>query len=283
VSVQGGGGGKKVPPGGTPPTAGRPIKPPTVAKSAPKIDLPAAEPPKADAKKTDSFEVQRFKSTAEVHKLDEAFAHAATPSGIDNLVRLLDASRAQLAAEHRVLREQARSVVELLVKSGFAPAQLEKAKAELVELRKRMAALRKRLQHLQRRLKSAFASAGKTGDASFAKTLGAQLERLKNLEPGMSRAMLALQTIEQAYGTFSDGSTPVLRLDVSRASGDERRATGDAMSVAAPGASIAEMTLGLLRGSETSAWSTPRPKPVPAPLEGTAALGDALLPPREPG
>jgi hypothetical protein len=253
----------------------------------------AAEKP-PELPRRDAFEGNRFKSTADAHKLDEAFAHAATPSGIDSLVRLLDAARTQLAAEHRALRAQSQAIVEQLVQAGFSPEQLARARAELQELRKKMAALRKRLQHLQRRLKSAYASAGKTGDASFAKLLGAQLERLRKLGPGVSRALLALQTIEQAYAAFADGSVPVLRLDVRATPAERRELLGRALTAVAPGAAIARATLSLLRdGPEAdlsaegeglvdegaALWSRGLLADAPDPLDGPRALTLALVPP----
>ncbi len=253
-------------------------------------DVAKTDPASAAAKGgDDSFD--HFKSTnSDIHKgievtLEGAFAHAAsTPSGIDNLVRVIDAARGQLAGENRTLRGQAQTIVERLVAAGFAPLQLERARAELFELRKRMAALRKRLKHLQRRLKTTFATAGKTGDAQLAKTLGAQLQRLQKLEPGMSRALLALQTIEQAYATFSDGSTPVLRLHVGENGAPDR--VGRALAQLAPGAAIARTTLALLRDGPNA---SPPESDVAvdddgdARLDGPRAFVRALLPGVLPG
>jgi hypothetical protein len=193
-------------------------------------------------------------------------------------VRMLEAARNQLAGEHRGLREQAAKLVERLVQSGFSPAQLEKTKQELLELRKKMAALRKRLQHLQRRLKTAFASAGKTGDAQFAKMLGAQLDKLRKLEPGLSRALLMLQSIEQAYGTFADGSVPVLRLPVGEHASAE---VGNALALLSPGAAISRATLSLVRdGGNAVAPPAPNVKSPPV-LDSFRALVDALSGDRE--
>ena len=263
MSVQGGGGGKKVPPSwaqrvtpqGAPPT--KPAE--TKAPAAPK---------------TDAFE-GRFKSTGD--RLDEAFAHASTASGIQNLVRMLEAARGQLHAENRALRDQAASIVERLVQSGFAPAQLAKVRAELQELRKRLAALRKRLHHLQRRLKSAFAAAGKTGDTQYAKLLGSQLDKLRQLEPGVSRALLALQTIEQAYSPFSDGSPPVLRVHVGE---DVTPEVGDALARMSPGAAASRLLVGLVREGAESAPPPIASEPTPPSLDGMRALVLALLPPK---
>lgn len=279
--VGGGGGGKKVPPSGPP----RPVSSPKAHVTGPQKPV-SLEAPKAlgdgiERSAGDSFD--HFKSTnSDVHRgldvnLEGAFAQAGSPSGIDNLVRLIEAARAQLAGENRVLRDQAQGVVEHLVAAGFAPSQLGLARLELAELRKRMAALRKRLKHLQRRLKTTFATAGKTGDAQFAKLLGAQLDRLRKLEPGMARALLALQTIEQAYGAFGDGSTPVLRLPVGDRGAPEP--VGRALALLAPGAAIARATLALLRDGP-AAKMQPRPQlddVQDARLDGPRALVRALL------
>jgi hypothetical protein len=230
--------------------------------------------------KSDGFD--HFKSTnSDVHRgidvtLEAAFGQAGSPSGIDNLVRLIDAARAQLALENRVLRDRAQLVIERLVAAGFVAAQLAIAHRELRELRKKMAALRQRLKHLQRRLKTTFATAGKTGDAQFTKQLGAQLDRLRKLEPGMARAMLALQTIEQAYGTFADGATPVLRLPVGEAGGTE--ALGRSLTHVAPGVAIARATLALLREGPSARVASVTGGGDDARLEGPRAFVHALLP-----
>lgn len=220
----------------------------------------------------------RGRAAAEGHRFEDALAHGGTPSGVKNLIRVLDKARSQLLEEHHALRGEAQAAVELLVQSGFSPAQLERARAELHALRQRLAAQRKRLHTLQRRLKSAAASAGKTGDADFARQLGAQLEQLRNVEPGLARAMLALQVLEQAYAGSSDGGPPALRLTVPSDAG-ARSALGDALVSALPGAAVADFSVGLLR--EGVAAPTPPPPPhrdLPRALAGTRALVDALLP-----
>ena len=263
MSVQGGGGGKKVPPS----WAQR------VAPQATPVGKPAEARP-AEKPKADAFE-GRFKSTGD--RLDEAFAHASTASGIESLVRMLETARGQLASENKALRDQANKIVERLVQSGFSPAQMALMRAELLELRKRMAALRKRLHHLQRRLKSAFAAAGKVGDTGYAKQLGAQLDKLRQMEPGVSRALLALQTIEQAYSPFSDGSTPVLRVHVGEAASPE---VGDALAQLSPSAAATRLLVGLVRdGADAPPASSPA-EPTPASLDGVRALVLALLPPK---
>lgn len=263
MSVQGGGGGKKVPPSWAQRVA------PQGAPTGKPVEQRPAEPVRADA-----FE-GRFKSTGD--RLDDAFAHASTASGIESLVRMLEAARGQLASESRVLRDQAAGIVERLVQSGFSPAQLALMRAELLELRKRMAALRKRLHHLQRRLKSAFAAAGKVGDTAYAKLLGAQLNKLRQMEPGVSRALLTLQTIEQAYSPFSDGSTPVLRVHVGD---DLSPEVGSALVRLAPGAASSTLLLGMVRDGVGAAPPVGRGGPAPASLDGMQALILALFPPK---
>ncbi|MCC7070471.1 MAG: hypothetical protein IT383_04055 [Deltaproteobacteria bacterium] len=263
MSVQGGGGGKKVPP-----SWAQRVQPAN-AQTNKVVEHKAAEQKKADA-----FE-GRFKSTGD--RLDEAFLHATSASGIENLVRVLEAARNQLAGESRTMREQAASIVERLVQAGFSPAQVALMRAELLELRKRMAALRKRLHHLQRRLKSAFAAAGKVGDAAYAKLLGAQLAKLRQMEPGMSRALLTLQTIEQAYGPFADGSTPVLRVHVGDQVSSE---VGNAVVRLAPGAASSRALVGMVRDGFTAPPPSSDPEPAPPSLESMQALILALLPPK---
>jgi hypothetical protein len=130
---------------------------------------------------------------------------------------------------------------------------------------------------LQRRLKSAFAAAGKVGDASYAKLLGAQLAKLRQMEPGMSRALLTLQTIEQAYGPFADGSPPVLRVHVGDDVGPE---LGAAVVRMAPGAAASRVLVGIVRDGFASAPPAAADEPAPTSLEGMQALILALLPPK---
>jgi hypothetical protein len=280
--------GPKIPPGGGPPpkpsapatTTTGPQKPASSGKSDAARTDPGEEPTAKEMPKGDSFESFRAfsRGTTDVTRLDDAFGHASSPSGIENLVRMLDAARAQLLAEHKALRDVAQGVIERLVQSGFSTAQLERAKHELAELRKKMAALRKRLQHMQRRLKSAFASAGKTGDLNFAKQLGAQLDRLKKMEPGLERAMTALSTIEQAYGSFADGSTPVWKLSVGDGEIPSAK-LGEAIATFAPGAAVNKAALAMLRDGPAA----PAPKEEQPEgnelVDGMRALGDALCNP----
>jgi len=195
---------------------------------------------------------------------------------------MLDAARTQIANDHRVLRDQSQAIVERLVAQGFSPAQLAQSRAELAEVRRRMAALRRRLHHLQRRLTSAFASAGKTGDASFAKLLGAQLDRLKKLEPGLARALLALQTVEAAYGGFGDG-TPILRVSMSEDVEDAAALSAEMVGLS-PGDAVSRTALDLLRGGPSAGPSerAPRANAKHASVQSMGDLARALLSPKLP-
>jgi hypothetical protein len=261
-------------------------KPPPPPASAPKTDAPA-KPDVRELKETtapiptpakaDSFEGPEAHFRATEVKLDDAFLHAASPSGIENLLRMLESTRAQLLAEHSRLRLDANKTLEKLVAAGFSETQLALARAELDEVRKKMAALRKRLQRLARRMKGTYAHAGKTADANMQKMLQAQLDRLKKLEPGMQRALTALSTIEQAYGSFGDGSPPVLRARVDDDAGAE---LVDALAQLAPGAVVSRAVHGLLRDAPAAPSPLPETREgEPAAVAGLRAFAEAMLNP----
>ena len=269
----GGGGGNKVPPGGPPRP---PVQP--KAHSVAVVKPPPAKAPKDSGRASDSHDDEFTTGEQRVDgSLEGALTHTTSASGISSLVRLIEATRGQLAGESRLLHGQAHSVVERLVAAGFAPSQLTLARGELAELRQRMAALRKRLQHLQRRVKTTFASAGKTGDAQFAKRLGEQLQRLRKLEPGMARTLLALQTVEQAYHALGDGAAPVLRLHVGEHGAPA--SIGRALAQLAPSAVIARATLAMLRdGPSAKMPQAPKVDDVDdARLDGPRAFVRGLL------
>jgi hypothetical protein len=200
-------------------------------------------------------------------------------------VRMLESARAQLLGEHSKGRIEAQKLLEKLVQGGFSEAQLTATRQELYELRKRMAAVRKRLQHLTRRLKSAFAQAGRTADANLQKTLSAQLERFKRLEPGLSKSLGALTLIEQAYSGFADGSPPVLRARIEERT--DNRGSAElvtAFATLAPGAVAADVMLGVLRagpdavpsGTASARVGAPATDGEPAALGGLRAFSRAL-------
>jgi hypothetical protein len=209
---------------------------------------PAAPREVPEGKRTDAFvrhtETAAVRSGSEA-RLDDAFAQAHSMSGIENLVRLLESTRGQLLREHDVLHLEAQRCVELLSKTGFSEAQLATARAELAALRLKMQALRKRLQHLRRRLRSTHGRAGKTADANLGKALSEQLHILQAMEPGMSRALGALSVIEQAYGSFSDGSQAVFR---TGSDGDPAPELVTTLAPLAPGAVVSQVLSSMITG-----------------------------------
>jgi hypothetical protein len=292
VTIQGGGGGKKIPPGGPPvPPKAQKAEASTPGTKAPAKDAPTVTKPAGKDAFVPKSDAGPFKSTTDV-RLDDAFLHAVTPSGIENLVRMLESARTQLLGEHSKGRIEAQKLLEKLVQAGFSEAQLSSTRQELYELRKRMAAVRKRLQHLTRRLKSAFAQAGRTADANLQKTLSAQLERFKRLEPGLSKSLGALTLIEQAYSGFADGSPPVLRARVEERTDNKGSAElVSAFAALAPGAVASHVLLGVLRAghdatpsdlasSASASVGAPRVTPAtdgePAALGGLRAFARAL-------
>jgi hypothetical protein len=196
----------------------------------------------------------------------------SSTSGVNNMVRVLEQSRAKLALEHKALAEQAAGAVELLLASGFSEATLERTRGELHSIRTRMRALRRRLMHIQRRLKLASANAGKIGDLNLAKLLAAQLKQLQQLEPGVARSLHMLHVVEQLS---SEGGAGVARTHVETEPG----AVGDALARLAPSAIVSRAAASLLRGVQAEHAATPlNASTTDDPTaRGLSELADALL------
>lgn len=241
MTIQGGGGGPKVPPGGAKaPTT----NPTTTTPAPPKTDPPKAAPaanPTSAHPHSDGFErgggEPRLAGGAGVP------ADIATPSGINSMVRLLEETRSLILDEHRALREKSIKLISELARSGFDRALVDQKQQELTALRTRLAQLRKRLQQIQRRLKTALSKTTKHGDADVGKAIAAQLERMKRLEPGVQRALLALSAMEQAFSSVVDGGG-ALRLE-GNVSAEDR---GSALARLAPASVLARATVALLGG-----------------------------------
>jgi hypothetical protein len=227
VTVQGGGGGKKVPSASTPKTA-LPTTPTTTTATTPTTKAATSAPP---AVVVDGFEVGGLPTGERATPVFETH----TASGIDSMVRVLEETRANILDEHRLLRGRISKLVAELVRSGFEQSAMQERHAELQSLRTRMAALRRRLQQIQRRLKTVVGKT-KTNDAELGKQLTTQLDRLRKLEPGLERALLALQMMEVAFVEAWGGRT-VKVADVI--DGDGADVVGTAIAHAAPGAAAA--------------------------------------------
>jgi hypothetical protein len=270
MAVQGGGGGgRKVPP----PTAQPLPATPRPGASAP--STPTAPPPQKPLRPDDQF--------AQVGKdggRSDAFSPApiVETSGVESMVRLLETTREQLAAEHSALRTRASALVAQIAEQGFAQAAVLAVDDELREVRTRLAQLRKRLWSIQRKLKTAYTSAGKTGDARLARNLEHQLARARGMEPGVARALLVLEAVEGAF--TGGGDPPVLRLPVDGvAVGSDGNAAG-AIVDDGPGAVVARSLHALLaRGPAASATpAQPSSSPTDEPGASLRALAQALLP-----
>lgn len=239
----GGGGGKKIPALGG---ASAPEPPKTAkitSKTTTAITAATAPPPASDG-----FEHTRTDPRPVAHRAGVPASDApATVSGIENMVRILEDTRTQILDEHQALRDQACKLVKALAEAGFERSLLDAKSAELTQLRLRLAALRKRLQHIQRRLKAAVGKSAKHGDIDISKSMQAHLDKMKKLEPGVQRALLALLAMEQACGSVVDGG--VLKL-VGDVSAQER---GSALARLAPHSMAARATTALLTGKSERA------------------------------
>lgn len=233
----GGGGGKKIPPGGTPPKTTTATPTTTKTPSTPPTSAPPAPKP------SDGFERSQTDprlASERAHLPPALETTTTTTSGIDSMVRVLEETRSQILDEHKLLREKSIRLVSELSKAGWERALVEQKRQELSDLRERLANLRKRLQHIQRRLKTALSKSHKHGDLDVNKAIAAHLEKMKRLEPGVQKALLALVAMEQAFAGSVDGG--VLKL-IGDASAEER---GSALARLSPGSIIARATTSLL-------------------------------------
>lgn len=245
----GGGGGKKIPPGGPPTT--RSTTEPTTKTTPTPTTKPASTPPAPASKPPDAFERSHTdpRLSSERAHLPPAL-ETTTTSGIDSMVRVLEETRSQILDEHKLLREKSIRLVSELAKAGWERALVEQKKQELADLRERLANLRKRLQHIQRRLKTALSKSHKQGDLDVNKAIAAHLEKMKKLEPGVQKALLALLAMEQAFSGVVDGG--VLKLLGGPDDRVSAEARGTALAKSAAGSIIARATTSLLTSAVMS-------------------------------
>lgn len=269
MTVQGGGGGRKIPPG--PPTAPTTRPTPEQSAGADKTDKAApttkaavvSPPPPKDGFEALSTDPRRGAERS-LPSLD-----ASSPSGVASMVRVLEDTRAQILDEHRALRDKITHLVGELAARGFDRAALEEHRSELTALRNRMAALRRRLQQIQRRLRAA--ARGRAADVDLGTQLAPHLDRLRSLEPGLQRAMLALQMVELVcVEPWSGQSVSV--------GGDDATAAGDELARALPGAVIARGVAAFLASAEGAPLDTggDAPSPRDPALARIAAIRDAI-------
>jgi hypothetical protein len=157
------------------------------------------------------------------------------------MIRVLEDTRAKILDEHRDLRATIAQLVGELAARGFERAALEEHRGELLALRKRMAALRRRLHQIQRRLRTAANS--RVADVDVGSQLEPHLERLRSLEPGLQRALVALQMVELVCVEPSAGYSVSVQHE-------DRVAVGDELAQALPGATIARGVAALLASAE---------------------------------
>lgn len=264
MTVQGGGGGRKIPPGPppAPPTRAATDKAPATTTTT---KVAAVSPPPA----RDGFESPR----TDPHRGAERSLpslDAASPSGVASMVRVLEDTRAQILDEHRALRDKITRLVGELAARGFERAALEEHRSEITALRNRMAALRRRLQQIRRRLRTA--ARGRAADVDIGQQLAPHLDRLRNLEPGLQRAMLALQMVELVCVEPWSGQSVSVE-------GDDPTATGDALARALPGSVIARGVAALLATTEGAAViddDAPGSSSSDAAVARIAAIRDAI-------
>jgi hypothetical protein len=234
VTVKGGG---RLPPGTGATTSSSPTS--TAATEKTSAAKPPSTPPSAVK---DGFDPSR----PELRGPERASTTADAPShsGVASMIRVLEDTRAKILDEHRELRTTIAQLVSELAARGFERAALEEHRGELLALRKRMAALRRRLHQIQRRLRTA--PNGRVGDVNLGSQLEPHLERLRSLEPGLQRALVALQMVELVCVEPSAGYSVTIEHD-------DRVAVGDELAQALPGAAIARGVAALLTSAEGGA------------------------------
>jgi len=259
-----GGGGRKVPPGGPSPPA---------TSSSPTEKKPASTPPKAAAtpptsapppSARDGFEGMTSDPRVPVERL--AAPEVVTTSGVDSMVRVLEDTKTQILEEHKHLRAKLSRLIAELVANRFERSALEERRADILALRTRLAALRKRLSQIQRRLKTV--GRARHADADLSKQLSTQLDKLRKLEPGLARALLALQLMEAAVLEGAGGS-------VFKHGGAIDADVGDELARSTPGQHVVAGVVGLLGAGDASATAAASAPSTPAaPKDGLAALRD---------
>lgn len=180
-----------------------------------------------------------------VRRVEEIISKMPTStSGIENMVKILETTRAQLVRDLALLKESASVVVGKIAERRFSKEAVAAHAGELREIRARMAQLRRRLNDIHRRLRVAFSTAGKLGYANLAQRLGAQMDRVKKLEPGVQRALFALELAEQLYGKGGEPGTTILRAPMTAAV--PKAAAAAYLAEIAPSATIARRIAGLI-------------------------------------
>src|SRR5205085_2858196 len=89
-----------------------------------------------------------------------------------------------------------------------------------------------------------------------AQRLGAQIDRVKRLEPGVQRSLLSLELAEHLYGPAGragDANAGVLRAPVAADLPGPRALIGSYLATIAPAAAIARNALGMLVGGPARA------------------------------
>jgi hypothetical protein len=184
---------------------------------------------------------------------------AAGHSGVESTLRLLETRRDEILDEHRTLREKAWKLVGELARGGFERSVVEQRRAELAELRQRLAHQRRRLQLIKRRWKAAAQRSTKQGELDVSRTIQAHLDKMRKLEPGVQKALLALQAMEQAFGGSYDLNGNVLGATIAAPDrgpdgGIPAEAVADALARVVPGAVVAVGVAHVLaRGPGTAA------------------------------
>ncbi len=229
---------------------GRLNPPATAATSLPSSPTPTSGTEKTAAPKPPSTPPAPVKDGFESPRVDArgsdrapSTSESASPSGVASMIRVLEDTRTKILDEHRTLRAMISQLVGELAARGFERAALDEHRNELLVLRRRMASLRRRLHHVQRRLRTAASS--RAADVDLGSQLEPHLERLRSLEPGLQRALVALQMVELVCVEPSAGY-------VVNVQHDDRVAIGDELALAMPGATIARGVAALLASAEGS-------------------------------
>ncbi len=279
-----GGGGRNVPPGGSPKLNSAERAPVTTSPVAPRPASPtvaSGTPPASSRVARDGFDVGR---PVDARLASERAAlptvEHTTNSGIESTIRLLEARRDEILAEHRALREEAWRLVGELAQGGFERTALERRRTELAALRERLAQQRRRLQQIRRRLRTAMQRTTKHGELDVSKAIQAHLEKMRKLEPGVQKALLALVAMEQAFAGVLDGSGRQGAATVaSPASSTDAVAYGARLAQATPGAVAAVGIARLLAppGTSSSPLSESSSSSSSSPLSDLQAFADQIL------
>jgi hypothetical protein len=194
-----------------------------------------------------TFNVSQFVTGSGTAKMEELLdAARGNPSALENVGRILTEAQNKAAGEYEQLKSRAANIVGTLAEKRFSEEAVKGARPELNQLRGQMAGLRRRLSNVHRKMKMAFVAAGHLGNQGLTSQFASQIASVKSLEPGVDRAVQALQLTAGLYRSSS--ATQGVRVPLGQMGSMDRHALGSYLAEISPGAAFTQSTLAMLQG-----------------------------------